>query len=130
TTNFGPSTPGALNVTSAQTYDAICGPTSATINDSACAAPTGLNTTDATASDITIPASEAPGTGTTFSDADPTYDICTYVPSADGGDNRAASSTLTMGGPNIGTELDSAGVTWGWFQGGFDNGYVPGTGAA
>jgi phospholipase C len=33
-----------------------------------------------------------------------------------------------MGGPNIGTELDSAGVTWGWFEGGFDNGYVPGTG--
>jgi phospholipase C len=33
-----------------------------------------------------------------------------------------------MGGPNIGTELTSAGVTWGWFQGGFDNGYVPGQG--
>ena len=48
TTNFGPSTPGALNVTSAQTYGAICGPTSATINDSTCAAPSGLDTTTAT----------------------------------------------------------------------------------
>jgi phospholipase C len=129
TTNYGPSTPGAFNVTSAQTYGAICGPTSATINDGTCSAPPGLNTAtpDATTS-ITIPASQDPGTGTNFSDADPTYDICTYLPSSEGGDGRKAASTITMGGPNIGTELDSAGVTWGWFEGGFDNGYVPGTG--
>jgi phospholipase C len=50
------------------------------------------------------------------------------MPSADGGDGRSAASTLTMGGPNIGTELDSANMTWGWFEGGFDNGYVPGHG--
>jgi phospholipase C len=122
TTNYGPSTPGALNVTSAQTYGAICGPTSATINDSTCAAPAGLNTTDVTSSDITAPPAQDPGPGTNYSDADPTYDICTYLPSGDGGDNRQANATLTMGGPNIGTELDSAGVTWGWFEGGFDNG--------
>jgi phospholipase C len=124
TTNFGPSTPGALNVTSAQTYGAICGPTSATINDSTCSAPTGLNTSSPASSDITVPSSQGPGTGTTYSDADPTYDICSYLL-----DGRAPNATLTMGGPNIGTELDSAGVTWGWFQGGFDAGYVPGTGA-
>ncbi len=128
TTNYGPSTPGALNVTSAQTYGAICGPSSATINDSTCAAPTGLNTTDVTSSDITVPASQDPGSGTTFSDADPTYDICSYAPGADGGDGRAASATLTMGGANIGTSLDAADLTWGWFQGGFDNGFVPGNG--
>jgi phospholipase C len=129
TTNYGPSTPGAFNVTSAQTYGAICGPTSATINDSTCAAPAGLNTADpASTTSITIPASQDPGTGTNFSDADPTYDICTYLPSGDGGDNRKAAGTITMGGPNIGTELDSAGMTWGWFQGGFDNGFVPGQG--
>jgi phospholipase C len=123
TTNFGPSTPGALNVTSAQTYGAICGPTSATINDSTCGAPPGYNTTTPASSDLTVPAAQDPGTGTTYSDADPTYDICSYLQ-----DGRAPSATLTMGGPNIGIELDSAGVTWGWFQGGFDNGYVPGTG--
>ena len=123
TTNFGPSTPGALNVTSAQTYGALCGPASATINDSTCSAPAGLNTSSPASSDITVPSSQGPGTGTTYSDADPTYDICSYLL-----DGRAPSATLTMGGPNIGTELDSAGVTWGWFQGGFDAGYVPAPG--
>ncbi|HET7018994.1 MAG TPA: alkaline phosphatase family protein [Streptosporangiaceae bacterium] len=137
-TNFGPSTPGAFNVTAGQTYGALCGPTSATINDSLCAAPPGLNTANLTASNITTSASgptsvanqPAAGPGTTFSDADPIFDICTYLPSADGGDNRAATSTLTMGGNNIGEELTSAGLTWGWFQGGFDNGFVPGHGTA
>jgi phospholipase C len=123
TTNFGPSTPGALNVTSAQTYGAICGPASATINDPTCTAPSGLQSPAINTTSITLPASQGAGPGTTYSDADPTYDICSYLL-----DGRSPSATLTMGGPNIGTELDSAGVTWGWFQGGFDNGYVPGTG--
>ncbi|HUZ56497.1 MAG TPA: hypothetical protein VMU94_28730 [Streptosporangiaceae bacterium] len=41
---------------------------------------------------------------------------------------RAPASTITMGGNNIGEELTTAGSTWGWFQGGFDDGYVPGQG--
>ena len=41
-TTYGPSTPGALNVTSAQTYGAICGPASATINDSRLHPPAGI----------------------------------------------------------------------------------------
>jgi phospholipase C len=128
TTNFGPSTPGAFNVTSAQTYGAICGPASATINDPMCTAPAGLDTTTVASSNITVPAAQDPGPGTNFSDADPTYDVCTYLPSANGGDGRSAASSMTMGGPNIGTELDAANITWGWFEGGFDNGYVPGHG--
>jgi phospholipase C len=127
-TTYGPSTPGALNVTSAQTYGAICGPSSATINDSPCSAPSGLSTSDPASSNITAGSAQAAGPGTTYSDADPTYDICSYMPGADGGDGRSPASTLTMGGPNVGTELDSANLTWGWFEGGFDNGYVPGTG--
>ena len=127
-TTYGPSTPGALNVTAAQTYGATCGPTSATINDSPCANPTGLNTTTLTSSDITAGAPAAAGSGTTYSDADPTYDICSYLPSSDGGDGHTAAQTITMGGNNIGTELTSSNITWGWFQGGFDNGYVPGQG--
>jgi phospholipase C len=128
-TTYGPSTPGALNVTAAQTYGAICGPTSATINDSACAAPTGLNTSDPASSTITAGAAQTAGPGTTYSDADPTYDICSYLPSSDGGDNRSPASTITMGGSNIGDELTGAGLTWGWFQGGFDDGFVPGHGS-
>ncbi len=115
-------------MTAAQTYGAICGPAFATINDNPCANPAGLNTTTLTSSDITAGAPAGAGSGTTYSDADPTYDICTYLPKADGGDGRAAASTITMGGNNIGAELTRANITWGWFQGGFDNGYVPGPG--
>jgi phospholipase C len=127
-TTYGPSTPGALNVSAAQTYGATCGPTSATINDSTCPNPSGLNTTTLTSSKITAGPAAAAGPGTTYSDADPTYDICSYLPSSDGGDGHTAAQTLTMGGSNIGTELNSANLTWGWFEGGFDNGYVPGHG--
>jgi phospholipase C len=134
-TTYGPSTPGALNVTSAQTYGALCGPSYATINDPPCAAPAGYNASDVLASDLTANqttvANQAPaGPGTTYSDADPAYDICSYAPSAAGGDGNAPSNTIAMGGPNIGDELTTAGITWGWFEGGFDNGYVPGQGPA
>ncbi|MGN6679971.1 MAG: phospholipase C [Streptosporangiaceae bacterium] len=135
-TNYGPSTPGALNVTAAQTYGVICGPSSATINAQPCSAPPGLNTADPLSSNITTSASgptsvadQPPaGGGTTFSDADPIYDICTSAPAANGGDGRAPASTIAMGGNNIGEELTTSGVTWGWFQGGFDDGFVPGQG--
>jgi phospholipase C len=135
-TTFGPSTPGALHVTSAQDYGAICGPSFATINDSPCAAPPGLNTTNPAASHITTsptvptPVADQPaaGTWTTYSDADPTYDICSYLPSSDGGDGDSPADTATMGGNNIGEELTTAHITWGWFEGGFDHGFVPGQG--
>ena len=135
-TTYGPSTPGALNVTAAQTYGALCGPSSATINDAPCTAPPGYNTTSVASSDITTSASgptsvagqPAAGPGTAFGDADPTFDICSYLPSSDGGDGRAPASTLAMGGNNIGEELTTAHLTWGWFEGGFDKGYLPGQG--
>jgi phospholipase C len=125
-TTYGPSTPGALNVTAAQTYGATCGPAGATINDKACSAPAGLNVKNPLKSHITAGPAKPAGPGTTYSDADPTYDICSYVPSADGGDGGTANGTITMGGNNIGVELSEAKLTWGWFQGGFDDGFVPG----
>ena len=143
-TTYGPSTPGALNVTAAQTYGSTCGPTSATINDSACANPPGYNTTTPADSQITtspigstdptgttsVADQPAAGAGTTFSDADPTFDICSYLPSSDGGDGGTPAGTLTMGGNNIGEEMTTSGLTWGWFEGGFDDGYVPGHGTS
>lgn len=50
------------------------------------------------------------------------------MPSADGGNGRPATSTLTIGGNNIGEELTTSNTTWGWFEGGFVNGFVPGHG--
>jgi phospholipase C len=134
-TTYGPSTPGALHVTSAQDFGALCGPSSATINDSSCTAPSGYDSSDVAASDITtgvssVPAQPGPGGGTDYSDADPRFDICSYLPSSDGGDGDTPAQTIEMGGNNIGEELTKAGITWGWFEGGFDDGYVPGHGTA
>ncbi len=42
------------------------------------------------------------------SDADPVGDVC------------SGSSKVQMGGPNVGNLLSAAGVTWGFFEGGFD----------
>ncbi|HET9060193.1 MAG TPA: alkaline phosphatase family protein [Acidimicrobiales bacterium] len=118
-TNFGPSTPGALNVTSAQTYGALCGPSWAVYNSTPC---TGAAPTQ---SEATPGAPVAAGPGTDYSDADPLYDVCSN--GAMTGGTYDPSKDIAMGGPNIGTALDSAGVTWGWFQGGFAApGYVPG----
>ena len=114
-TNFGPSTPGAINVTSGNTFGAICGPSSAVFNSTPCTADPG--------SGSATPGSPQPqGTGTTYSDADPNFDICSKTQ-----DSKAAAATMQMGGKNVGDLLDSAGVSWGWFQGGFASpDYVPG----
>jgi len=100
---FGPSTPGALNVTAANTYGAICGPSSAVYNSTPCTKAPGGSTADS-----------FPADGTVYSDADPNFDICSSTQ-----DGKSASATIEMGGENIGNLLDNAGITWGWFQGGF-----------
>jgi phospholipase C len=114
-TNFGPSSPGAVNVNAGNTYGAVCGPTSAVYASSPCVAPTG--TLQAT------PGQPSPqGTGTMYSDADPYYDVCSATQ-----DGHSGASDIQMGGANIGDLLNSKGVTWGWFQGGFASpNYVPG----
>ncbi len=114
-TTFGPSSPGALNVTSGNTYGAICGPGSAVYQAPTCAAATG--------SLQASPGSSAtPGPGTMYSDADPYYDVCSATQDA-----NTAPNEIQMGGKNIGDLLTRKGTTWGWFQGGFASpGYVPG----
>jgi len=84
-TNFGPSTPGAINLISGQTggiIDAI------------------------SAGDSVI--SDGESGQTLISDADPIGDIC------------SGTGTVRFGGQNIGDLLNSKGVSWGFFSGGFD----------
>ncbi len=98
-TTFGPSTPGALNAVSG-----LGGPAVAS-----------------TVQDVAGTTTNVPGllvNGQIIGDADPTYDDCSSVSST--------SPTLAMtpasgaGAPlNIGNLLNTAGDTWGWFQGGF-----------
>ena len=114
-TNFGPSTPGAFNVASGNTYGAICGPTSAVYSGTPCTATPG---TASAGPGLSQPA----GTGTVYGDADPNYDVCSATE-----DGNSAAGTIQMGGQNIGNFLDEAHMTWGWFEGGFASpGYVSG----
>ena len=120
-TTFGPSTPGALNVTAAQTYGAICGPTSAVYGGPACTAPAG-----GLSASLSTPGSPAAaGPGSVYSDADPLFDACSN--SAMTGGTYSPAKDIEMGGPNVGDLLNHESVSWGWFQGGFASpGYVPG----
>jgi phospholipase C len=99
-TVFGPSTPGALNLVAATTAGAVCGPKSAVYN------------TPGTCSTGTTPATTG-GTGTAYRDSDPYYDDCSGGGTAD----KSGTTALTI--PTIAGLLNSAGATWGWFQGGF-----------
>jgi phospholipase C len=85
-TQFGPSTPGALNVISGQTNGAVAegGTSSAVV------------------------------AGTMNGDVDPYYDGCSNGSAAPG-----TAVTAEMTGKNIGDLLNTKGLTWGWFQGGF-----------
>src|SRR5271163_1091292 len=54
--------------------------------------------------------SDGNGGLTVIGDPDPIGDIC----------STSTSDKVQMGGPNIGDLLNKAGVTWGWFAGGFN----------
>jgi len=85
-TNFGPSTPGAINLVSGQTN--------------------GVINTDGQAGFALVDGGD--GTTTLIDDADPLGDVC------------SASGQVLMGGTNVGDLLNTAGVSWGFFEGGFD----------
>ncbi|NEB76116.1 alkaline phosphatase family protein [Streptomyces sp. SID14478] len=102
--NYGPSTPGAINLASGNTHGIIStDPASGTENPRQTDKP-----------DLSVVQSpDAKGVGTMVNDPDPAYDDC-----AD--NNHTATSALgAMQGRNIGDRLNSRNVSWGWFQGGF-----------
>jgi phospholipase C len=93
-TQFGPSTPGAVNLVSGQAH----GGYAVDKNGNKAVDPTGY----------TVASADANGVGTVINDPDPAFDDCS-----------APGYTLAMTGPNIGDKLNAKGVTWGFFQGGF-----------
>jgi phospholipase C len=100
TTQFGPSTPGAINLISGQTNgfaatQNVFGPTNNLLR------PTHEAFGDA---------SHSPSNVTEIGDGDPLLDVCSN-PSLD---------QVAMGGRNIGDLLNAKGITWGSFMGGFD----------
>ncbi len=102
-TTFGPSTPGALNLVSGQTGDAV---NHATAGRSAGSVPEGPVTTGTT---YGVRNPDASGTGTVINDPDPYFDKC----------SNPKHDTVEMKGRNVGDLLNEQGVSWGWFEGGF-----------
>jgi phospholipase C len=86
-TNFGPSTPGAINVISGQTNGVI----------------------DNTNGSGAITADGNGGFSDT-GDADPAGDVC----------STTTGETFGMSGQNIGDLLNAKGISWGFFEGGFN----------
>jgi phospholipase C len=98
--DFGPSSPGALNLISGDDGGGYA------VNP----------TTGAVEADPgSVSALNSQGLGTIYGDLDPAFDDCSD-------DSHSSTDTDPVGvmtGKNIGNLLDSANVSWGWFQGGF-----------
>jgi phospholipase C len=92
--NFGPSTPGAVNLISGQTNGAV-----------GFAASNGSSTNT-----INNIVADGQGGFTMFGDSDPHGDVC----------SSTTNATTEMTGKNIGDLLNAKNITWGWFEGGFD----------
>jgi phospholipase C len=119
-TNFGPSIVGALNVVSG-----LGGPMVA------------YATTSAPNSTMTLPipgattSNNIPGTlvnGQVITNIDPTFDDCSYSGQPDASTQTVAFAPGVL---NVGNLLNTAGLTWGFFEGGFAPTvpYNPSTGA-
>jgi phospholipase C len=91
-TTFGPSTEGAIDVSSGLSSGGYA------------VTPSGTKTTDAGA---------VTSDGTIYGDLDPYYDECSDS------NHTSTNPEGVLTGENIGDLLNSRHVTWGWFQGGF-----------
>jgi phospholipase C len=98
--NYGPSTPGAINLVSGQTHGVIS-------VDPA----TGKQTS--TPDPYAVKSPDANGVGTMINDPDPAWDDCSNK------DHTSSNALASMQGRNIGDLLNAKKVSWGWFQGGF-----------
>jgi phospholipase C len=97
-TDFGPSTPGAVNLISGNDGGgyAVSPTTGATVADPG-----------------TVSSLNSQGLGTIYGDLDPAYDDCSDT------NHTSASPVGVLTGKNIGDLLNARHVSWGWFQGGF-----------
>jgi phospholipase C len=95
TSQFGPSTPGAINLISGQT--------------NGFAASTNV-VSGGTLLHNSHEVFDGQGGFTLIGDAEPLGDTC----------SNTASDNVQFAGKNIGDLLNAKGISWGWFQGGFD----------
>ncbi len=95
-TTFGPSTPGAINLVSGQTNGMVL--------------PDGYQLEKDGTYDGGRVVPDGNGNWTMISDLDPTGDVC----------SNPKYPTALMAGKNIGDLLNANGISWGFFEGGFD----------
>jgi phospholipase C len=108
---FGPSSPGAVNVISGQTNGVVgFNAASTAAQQAALAGASGGATPVGTTNGFQVDDGTGTGTFTMYSDADPTGDVC----------STTTSATATLTGKNIGDLLNAKNISWGWFQGGFN----------
>jgi phospholipase C len=109
TSQFGPSTPGAINLISGQTngFSATLNliPGTTGVQPGTCT-PSSTNSCT-TSAGTAIP--DGQGGFTLVGDADPIGDVCS-----------TGTVEVSMAGKNIGDLLNAQNVTWGWFMGGFN----------
>ncbi|GAA2466685.1 alkaline phosphatase family protein [Actinocorallia cavernae] len=98
--NYGPSTPGALNLASGNTHGVVS-------IDPATGKQTGKPDS------YTVQSPDAHGVGTVVNDPDPAWDDCSDK------DHTSSNALASMQGKNVGDLLNTKKVSWGWFQGGF-----------
>ncbi|HTU72292.1 MAG TPA: alkaline phosphatase family protein [Trebonia sp.] len=100
--DFGPSSPGAVNVTAGDTSGAeAVSPLDSTTP--------GAPTTSSSVVDV----SPTTHLGTLNGDIDPYYDQCSDS------NHTTTGATGILTGQNIGDLLNDSHITWGWFEGGF-----------
>jgi phospholipase C len=97
-TTFGPSSPGAINLVSGNTFEATLVPKR----------PNG------TAASAVGNIAGGNTTGSLIGDARPGLDDCVIT-----NPKLQTTNMVTMTGTNVGDLLNAKGLTWGWFQGGF-----------
>ena len=97
---FGPSSPGALNLISGDTSGAYA------VNSTSGAK---VNPPDS----YTVGSPNANGVGTVYADPDPAFDDCSDT------NHTSTNNLAALTGKNVGDLLNNKAITWGWFQGGF-----------
>jgi phospholipase C len=128
-TNYGPSSPGAVNLVSGQTAKAVAhsfggvkGPTGQLADSVTTVSVQGAFFVGPTSPIVTADMLNAQGvsvqtqvqSGTLIGDLDPYLDDCGNDKGA-----TARATTVEMTGQNVGDLLNRRNVTWGWFAGGF-----------
>jgi phospholipase C len=115
-TTYGPSSPGAINLVSGNTYGVLAPDKTPTLASTTVVNAPGINQTTGQPGfkNVTLVGSNSNGNtadGSLVGDPRPFGDDCNPLGSA--------QVAITFPSVNVGDLLNAKGLTWGWFQGGF-----------